>query len=248
MPSPTVTAIMITGRLPRRNPRLVQAALRSFQQQTYAARQLLIVNTGDLLTLPADDRIRQLPADPALPLGALRNLALQQVTTPWVIQWDDDDYQHPRRIAWQLTQTLAAGAPASVLRWQLRYSFTFNTAGLVHAVERGHHGSLLFRYRPQLRYPPLARAEDTEFLRQGWSTAETLSLENTARTGYAHLQLRCEHGANTWPAAHILPAALYGETQRDCWDLPPRVAEYLEALLRREYSLPAEVRPYLRGS
>lgn len=113
-----VTAVMITRNMERH--RYVMMSIRSFLNQTYNNARLLIVNDG----VPVDiehPRIHEisLPFKHERTLGDLRNIALDSVTTPLVIQWDDDDWSRSDRIAVQV----GAYAPghAVLLKNQIRY-------------------------------------------------------------------------------------------------------------------------------
>lgn len=249
-----ITAVMVTGKDPSRRA-LAAAAVRSFQQQTHEHKTLVIMTTDEPLTIQGPGLVQQYTADPHLSLGELRSAALEQVQTPWVIQWDDDDYSHPTRMAWQLHHTQRAGKTASLLRYQLRYSRTLNAAALLQGPLpwKGHPGSMLFRVScadPTTAFRPLAREEDFYFLLDHWWVDEIAALDNAPGSGYAALQLRLEHGANTWPRHHIFPGRHGEEARRNVWDLAPQLADYLRAVLTREYPTlgPLPTDYYVRGT
>ena len=97
-----VSAVMITGKHPERYA-LARVAVDCFHAQTHGSRELVIVNTGDVRLWRGEPEVVEIMVEQAgLTLGELRNRALEAARGDWVIQWDDDDWHHPERIASQL--------------------------------------------------------------------------------------------------------------------------------------------------
>jgi glycosyltransferase involved in cell wall biosynthesis len=98
---PLVTCIMPTAG--RRH--FVPRAIRYFQQQDYANRELLILDSGAELVsdlIPEDPRIRHIRAQDQGSLGGIRNLACRLAAGDYIVHWDDDDWSAPSRISVQM--------------------------------------------------------------------------------------------------------------------------------------------------
>jgi glycosyltransferase involved in cell wall biosynthesis len=199
-----VSALMVT----RNRLALARRSLASLAAQTWPAIELVVVDDGEEDYAPAlqslPDRIRaryvRLAHDPALRLGALRNIALENARGEYCAQWDDDEWFHPQRLALQLESLLRRGLEAVELRYYLVH--------LDDAAYRGHPfrsdsgdgapGSIVHR-RSDLRYPNLARSEDLAYER-AFRRRGGLGLLGRE---CSHLMVRCYHGANTWQRQHF---------------------------------------------
>lgn len=196
-----VTAVMITQNK-ERHP-YVMMSIRSFLKQTYPASRLLIVNDG----VPVDmdhPRIQEiiLPFQSERTLGDLRNIALDHIETPFVIQWDDDDWSHPERIQVQMNAA-ALSSKANVLKRQYRYDVV---AGKTMRVRwRAIPGTILHP-ASDLRYPSLRREEDTVFFRK-WKKADAINLLDNE----PGLYVRLFTGQNTWGRNHIMSGETLAE-------------------------------------
>lgn len=200
-PDPHVVAVMVTR--PSRCD-LARVAIDSFKRQSYTNTTLLIVTEvgGPRLSSSAPDvglapaRVVQLP--PGLPLGAIRNRAIEEAAkiAPLAIQWDDDDYSGRDRIRRQV----AAWRPgrAVVLKRQYRAALTGGPAKL-WSNERGIEGTILHETNTLHRYPKIAKGEDTEFAALFRAEGQLETIENDAAD-----YVRFWHGANTWDESHIL--------------------------------------------
>jgi glycosyltransferase involved in cell wall biosynthesis len=132
---PRATCIMPTA--DRRS--FVPRAIAQFLAQDYTNTELLIVDdgtdrVGDLV--PDDPRVRYLPLDRRMVLGAKRNLACEQARGDVIVHWDDDDWSASWRVRYQVEQLIAAGAdiggldrvlfhdPATNEAWEYEYPRT----------------------------------------------------------------------------------------------------------------------------
>ena len=133
-------------------------------------------------------------------LGALRNHAIERSTGAWCIQWDDDEWYHPDRIAVQMG-AVAGDATAVALRWTLMSVEPNGRAPLAFRSDTGiaTPGTVLHR-RDAARYPNLARGEDSVFLRRLRDAGELVVLGKE----HAYLFVRCFHGSNTWSESHFV--------------------------------------------
>lgn len=206
-----ISCLTITqpGRLP-----LLAAAIADFAGQTLAERELLIVHDGDaafaqaldaLLDpyLAAGQSIRALAVATGTPLGALRNLSVQQARGDYICQWDDDDRYHPQRLALQRQALVDEQADFCFLCDQLHlfknsgelfWDDWFADSWPLNVIQ----GTLLGRRELMPVYPAARRGEDT------WATVDIF------RAGHRVARLRgagwsyvytC-HGANAWEDSH----------------------------------------------
>ena len=195
---PLVSALMITAR----RPALAACAIASFRAQTYAHRELLIIDDGNDDTLAehvaalADPRVRllRLPAA-GRSLGALRNIAVAQARGEFVCQWDDDDLYDPARIECQMQALQQTSAQACFLRrwliwWPARRRLAVSNA-------RIWEGSMLARKLALPMYPELRRGEDTPVVDALVAGHRVVLLDQP------RLYVYVVHGANTFDAPHF---------------------------------------------
>jgi len=106
---PLVTCIMPTYNRRRFVPRAIEYFLR----QDYDRSELLIVDDGtdpvrDLV--PDTPRVRYAALPSRVCLGAKRNLACEQASGDIILHWDDDDWQAPNRVRYQVESLVERGA------------------------------------------------------------------------------------------------------------------------------------------
>ena len=199
---PLVSCLMVTadrGAFCRR-------AVRCFLRQTYPHRELVVVDDGAedlepvLRDVPADQLVYvKLDRTPGQVLGHLRNVSLDRARGSVVLQWDDDDWIHPDRIARQLA-VLRGGADAVVLHGSLLHLDTprFFRHPYRGYLPNGWPGSIMHRRDEHRRYPAMRRAEDSVYLRR-WGRRRLVQM----RDAETHLHIRCYHGGNTWERQHF---------------------------------------------
>jgi O-antigen biosynthesis protein len=106
---PLVTCVMPTA--DRR--RFVAQSIAYFLRQDYPTRELLVVDDGadrvsDLV--PADPRIRYVALAGRLVLGEKRNRMCELARGDIIVHWDDDDWQSPSRLSYQVGELERHGA------------------------------------------------------------------------------------------------------------------------------------------
>ncbi|HEV3334611.1 MAG TPA: glycosyltransferase [Bryobacteraceae bacterium] len=96
MPSPLVSVILTT----RDRPRFLSLALRFYQDQTYSARELIVVDDGERFPVEAaavesvGGRLIRMPG--ATPLGTKLNAGIEVARGRWCQKMDDDDWYSPQ--------------------------------------------------------------------------------------------------------------------------------------------------------
>lgn len=107
--APLVTAIMPTA--DRRDH--VARSLAYFARQDHPSCELLVLDDGDdriADLIPADPRIRYVALEQRLVLGEKRNRACELARGEIIVHWDDDDWQAPDRVSYQVAQLERHGA------------------------------------------------------------------------------------------------------------------------------------------
>jgi glycosyltransferase involved in cell wall biosynthesis len=212
---PKVSCLMIT----RDRLALARRAVRCFADQTYAHRELVIVNEGDdwyrealeryvaELGLSSDVRLITAPSD--TPLGRLRNLSMEAATGEILCQWDDDDLSHPDRVSVQLDQLLRQNARACFLTDHLQYLeedrallwIDWTLSGNVTDEYQLFPGTVMLYKDARFRYPeegPYARrGEDSMLVRDLYRSVPIARLSQQG-----HLYLYQFHGRNTFSKEH----------------------------------------------
>lgn len=194
---PLVSCLLVT----RGRPELAMRAVRCFQAQSYARRELLIVDDdpderlADAVAALDDPAIRHLRLpDGGLSLGELRNLAVREAAGAYVAQWDDDDLSDPERLAAQMAAILTTRAEACVLSrhrlwWPEGRRMAFSTRRL-------WEGSLVAARAIVPPYPALGKGEDTPVVAQIVRDRHVAALDAPALYTYVF------HGANTHAPEH----------------------------------------------
>ena len=226
---PLVSCLMVTaGR-----PMLAWRAIRCFVAQTWAARELVIVDDDpdpDLhrqVAALGDPRIRHLRPEPRrATLGELRNLALASARGELVMQWDDDDLYDPRRIEAQVAALEALAADVCVLRRETLW--WPGARRLATSGPRPWEGSMLARRAAAGCYPEQRRGEDTALLTRLLRAGRAVVLDAPWLYVYVF------HGANTFDADHFEALFAAAETVEEGSD-------YVQALIALAARLPIEL-------
>lgn len=165
--APLASCLMVT----RGDLDLMRQAVESYQRQTWAERELVVVTAeGDpraiqaLLAEAGVARAVLASVGPGLALGDLRNLAAARARGEILVQWDDDDLSDPGRIATAVAVLRASGASAAFLdRWLTWWP----ARGLAALSRRRICEGTMAVWRDAARtYPAAARAEDSDVLRR----------------------------------------------------------------------------------
>lgn len=207
MHNDSVSCLMVTAN----RPHFVRRAIALFEAQTHQNRELVIIDDGeiDLTPIIASSSVSHLiryfhlSSESRLSLGELRNKSIAVADGEWCIQWDDDEWYHPSRIAEQLAEAKNTKTGSSALKWTLMHIDDSSILGTkLFRVDTGiaTPGTLLFRRDAGATYRPLARNEDGFFMRDVKNRVGLTSLDESS----SHLFVRVFHGANTWDVDHFL--------------------------------------------
>jgi glycosyltransferase involved in cell wall biosynthesis len=199
---PRVSCLMVTAN--RKN--LAKRAVSCFQNQTYPNKELVVIDDGneDYTTIfegiPASDiKYIRLKKSADAVLGTLRNRALDEAEGDYLIQWDDDDWYHPERIAIQ-AKKLSEGYDACCLSSSLMHLSEKEHLKLpfIGRLPDGIPGSIMHVKNNSIRYPEYRKAEDTVYLKE-WKKLKYCKLPDE----FSYLFIRCYHGNNTWEVDHF---------------------------------------------
>jgi hypothetical protein len=107
----------------------------SFSRQSWRHKELVIIDSSPFPCPIEDPRVRVLRAPPGSNIPNKRNVALQAARGQYLAWFDDDDWQHPERLA-EIADRLAAGA--AVAGTSRSFFVDLFTLGSYHYVGRGH--------------------------------------------------------------------------------------------------------------
>jgi glycosyltransferase involved in cell wall biosynthesis len=167
------SSLLVSCIMPTFNRRpFVPLALASFFRQTYAPRELIVIDDGsdpvqDLM--PPDRRIRYVRVNERMSVGAKRNLACEQARGAVIAHWDDDDWHSPSRLQQQLGVLLRE--PADLCGMNPAVFFDLRTGmGWIYEYPQQQfwaHGST-FCYRRSFwerhRFAEIDVGEDNQFI------------------------------------------------------------------------------------
>jgi glycosyltransferase involved in cell wall biosynthesis len=224
----------------------LERALRGFLGQSYPNRELVIVHQDDDPETRAlvseytkayggssgggtsGPTIRgvEVQSSPRLKLGELRNVSLDACRGEYFCQWDDDDWNHPDRIATLLAAVRDNFQTASILTNILVFDSRDRRAYV--SLFRLWEGTLLCRrdaIDEGLRYPGRGVAEDSLFLNR-----------LVARSGIypvvaPGLYIYDIHQQNSWPREHH--ELLFSQSL----PLSPSASALVDDILNEKYSL-----------
>jgi len=168
---PLVSCIMPTA---DRRP-WVKRAIDYFLRQDYASRELVILDDGmdrveDLI--PNDPRVRYTALGGKLVLGQKRNRACELARGELIVHWDDDDWQAPHRLRYQVEALQSHDAsvcgPSSVLYFEPSSARAWLYAYPGGSLPWIAGNALCYRRSLWERnpFPPVPIGEDTRFV---WS-------------------------------------------------------------------------------
>ena len=211
---PLVSCIMPT----RNRSKLVEQACAYFRRQSYPNKELIIVADGESVkhVIRQSDRIRLVEVPDLRTIGEKRNIACAFARGEIIMQWDDDDWYGPDRIAVQVRPIIEArsditGLTCDVLLDLAEMQF-WTCSAQEHSRVFGQvaSGTLAFRanvWRNLTRYPHQSIAEDAVFLQE----AKRRGARFEPISGQGQF-VYVRHDSNTWRM----------NTDPSCWSLVRR--------------------------
>lgn len=226
--SEIIYGVMVTGK-DAKHEHLARQSVKSFIEQTYFNKKLLIINDGEysLKDLNCNEviEIKVNNSNKLLKLGGLRNVAFEYLNDGdiWV-QWDDDDYRHPNLIQLQYDFLLSKKIDYCFLKSQILYDFNINHARIQHR-PRGIIGTVMHRYDGKTKYDNISRAEDKLFkAHKGYSL-------DVSPFHYC----RFLHKSNTWGFSHFYRTRRCRQVIKNFsnkWNIDGDSKKYLEQVLK----------------
>lgn len=208
MTNPLVSCLCVSR---GNNARLLGRALRCFERQTYASRELILVHQGlsvecrgllDAVTSPWCE----IECSKDSPLGELRNVALRHCAGEFFAQWDDDDWHHSLRLERQLAAMAREQNSLCLLsRWIMVNERTHRAC---IGPRRKWEGSIVCRRSlpiVQAGYLPFRTSEDSQFLHAVTRRYVPTLLDAPELYVYAY------HGGNAWSEDHFEALFAQGE-------------------------------------
>ena len=194
---PRISCLMIT----HERPELACKAVDYFRRQTYPNRELVIVDDGKDTTLEEfvqnlhDDTIHFTRlASTGMPLGELRNLAIQLASGEYIAQWDDDDISDPIRLELQMASMQINQCDGCLLK---RHMIWWpESKRLIASNERNWESSFICRKSCLPEYPALSKGEDTPVIEQIYQKNRVITID------YPQLYTYLYHGTNTFDVNH----------------------------------------------
>lgn len=217
--TPKISCLLVTaaGRLEH-----FERSLRCYEDQTYPNRELVIVNEGppeyqhmlaERVKHRSDVRLEFLRG--RYTLGGLRNIAVGLAFGDLWVQWDDDDFNMPNRLAVQSHYLLRnPEAKACFLSEQLHYYFPtrqlFWNNWQIHSGGHKRFGAIpgtILAHKDgfSYRYPSSgdwARAGEDSVLVGDMCRIDPTSV--VLLSGYGHMHIYSYHGKNVWDVEHHL--------------------------------------------
>ena len=182
---------------------MLHRSVEMFEQQTWSDRELLIVYrhrdsaTKAYVQTLRNPRIRsvEVPDDPQLHIGGLRNLAVSASRGTYVATWDDDDWHAPERLQIQMDVIRNHGRPACVLR----RCQVFDLATRSAFVSRPYTWEMTMVCDKSAlpEYPNIGRGEDKHVIDQLLRDRKLIELERPDLYIYVY------HGGNTCGRTHF---------------------------------------------
>jgi glycosyltransferase involved in cell wall biosynthesis len=197
---------------------LLKEAIGCYCRQTYPNRELIIVTDGTpryrraiedyLCRLGRNDIRLVYLGEPGNSLAALRNASVDIAEGDVVCQWDDDDLNHPQRLALQFEHLASAKADACCFTDQLQFFFherslywTDWRLAVHQDIPRLIPGTLMAHRQTRFRYPensPNASAgEDSVLLARFLESGTVTPFEDAG-----FLNIYSYHGANVFSELH----------------------------------------------
>jgi glycosyltransferase involved in cell wall biosynthesis len=177
-------------------PGFFQQALRCYLRQSYADRELIVVDDGKS---PVGEFCKGLPGVTYIrlakkaPLGAKLNLGIEHARGSIVQKLDDDDYYHPDFLRLAVSHLPARPSERTIVAWCCFMTLFAGCPELRHSGHGWKAGGTLCFYRKlweRRKFRNLPRAVDSWFLRD--------HQPRLVRVCAPEHYILVRHGGNTW--------------------------------------------------
>ncbi len=164
---PLVSAIMLAGRTPIND---VLATIKSFRNQTYPYKELVIINNSSSqynaseLNIHAQKDIFMVDTPIELTAGMARNYGIASANGQILAQFDSDYYHHPKRLEAQITALAKNDAEVCVLTETLAYSLINGRASKNSNLKSAILNSMVFIRPKDIDYPNQEKNEEKTIL------------------------------------------------------------------------------------
>ena len=188
----------------------IDRAIECFLSQVYPNLELIIIYENDNRFLKKINNYKnyknihsyEIPINPKLTLGDLRNISLDFAYGDYIIQWDDDDFYFPNRIIEQFKRLHTGDnvKKCNLLNSVLSYNYKNNTMYLPKEYYGGFQGSILCKKDMMDTYKTMNLAEDEVVLnkfRSSKYSRKLIYLDNP------YLYIYTYHGNNSWDEDHF---------------------------------------------
>lgn len=202
--SSLISCICIT----KNEPSLLTRAISCFKTQSYTNKELLVVYESDNLQIhdvmnAAENRgnnifFIELPANPKVTLGALKNKAIELCRGEYFCQWDDDDWYADDRLTIQMEAIIKNDAQVSFFGHWIFYDAIAEIAYL--SFKRNWEGSIVCKksiVTEDVKYALLPKLEDTPFVNMISGMYRITQVIKPGSYIYVY------HGNNTWDFLHF---------------------------------------------
>jgi glycosyltransferase involved in cell wall biosynthesis len=222
-PCPKISCLLVTaaGRFD-----YFRRSVRCYLDQTYPNRELVVVNEGPkeyqrqiAEHLSGRDDVRLIFLEGKYTLGSLRNISIALCHGELFVQWDDDDFNMPERMAVQYAYLKKhPKARACYLTDQLHYYFTtkrlyWNDWSAFHSGDRKEYSLIpgtIMAHKNGIaaRYPcsghHCSAGEDSILAQNLLKDEDSVLLLK----GHGHLHVYTYHGKNVWDVEHHMKISL----------------------------------------
>lgn len=199
-----ISCLMIS----KNNIYIFKKAVLSFLRQNFKNKELIVVFEKNqqyakekINYLKKIKNCKVILVEDGLGLGNLRNIALENAKGDFVIQWDDDEINHPDRIRLQFKNLIYYNAYACYLEDRLHYFYNTNElfiedgsyGSINDSIKQHCPGSVLMKNKKEFKYKNyLFEGDDIDLMKQIFSKHKIATLPK-------HYWLYCYtyHGNNT---------------------------------------------------
>ena len=198
---------------------MAEKSIRSFLQQTYPNKQLIIINDGTYTFKELKEKnITEIKLNKKYILGELRNMGLKEIPENGIyLQWDDDDWHHPEIMRKQYEYMKSQSADACLLKNQVQYFFNYNVA----RIASNRIGTIMCKKKKAISYPTIAKSEDEYFFKQYTEQYHVVTWNNPE-----FYYIRFIHGHNTWDEEHF-----HLKSKPNTWSISQTARKYLSTVL-----------------